>query len=287
MFLFIAAPWFIFMYATFGDVFLQRHFLFNLSGGAAGGQNFAPLQWYGIYMLDRWKPLVFLIPVIIYTILSNIQKRNFAFLIPLLWILSIFVPFSVSSAKVWWYIYPLWPAFLLLLGYALQNIEKTRIMLLAMLLVLMSIVPYWQLTVSHIPLKPFLLLTLISTGFMFFANKFFSQKSWRWTYSLFLTILGATALLHWHTDLSKNPSWNTHIKTLASRNQGLTKISVLGMPYESALFYFNSGNVQTDITRYDKDNYLILKDGWVPLDLNKFMLIDKEADIFLYKRVSQ
>ena len=61
----IAAPWFMYMYLTFGDIFIARHFLLNLNGGAAVRQNIAPVQWYLIYMLDMWKPLVFLSPLVL------------------------------------------------------------------------------------------------------------------------------------------------------------------------------------------------------------------------------
>lgn len=282
----IAVPWFLFIYAKFGDIFIERHFLLNFSGGAAGGQNFAPLQWYTIYMLDRWKPLIFLTPLITYLSFKKILAKDQKYLVILFWISAILIPFSLSKAKVWWYIYPIWPAFLLLCGLLIEELRrKAHLTTLAILALLLSIAPYWQLSTYHIPLKQF-----AAFVFLLIPILLLTEKSKRVTSRVLLicfsVVLIATTFFHWRKNLTKNPTWNTEVKILAKRNQGLTKISVLGMPYESALYYFNSGNVRTDVASYDQDRYLILKDGWVPLDLAKFTLIDKEGSVLLYKNNS-
>lgn len=282
--LFIAAPWFIYMFLKFGNVFIERHFLFNASGGAAGGQNFAPPQWYVIYMLDMWKPFIFLLPIIIYAVLQDMNEKKWNYFIPFIWICSILLPFSLSKSKVWWYIYPMWPPFILLLALSLQHIHKNvKHILLSILLIAASFVPYWQLSSQHIPLKSFLILILVAVAIATFGKKSRIRINARPFLILLLSFMVATTL-HWYRNYPKNPTQNTAIKKLASRNQGLSRISVLGMPYEAALFYFNTGNVITDIANYQKEDYVLHNKLSAPLDLTSFSLIDQEDTYLLYKR---
>jgi 4-amino-4-deoxy-L-arabinose transferase-like glycosyltransferase len=156
----------------FGNIFIERHFLFNASGGAVGGQNFAPLQWYFIYMLDMWKPLIFLMPLVIYAVLQDMNEKKWKYFIPFIWTCSILIPFSLSKSKVWWYIFPMWPPFILLVALSLQHIQKNvKHISLAMLLIISSVIPYWQLTAQHIPLKSFLLFIIITMGVAFGIKK--------------------------------------------------------------------------------------------------------------------
>lgn len=283
--LLIAGPWLIYMYVLFGNTFIERHFLYNASGGAVGGQNFAPLQWYGIYMLDMWKPLIFLLPIIIYALIQDMNEKKWKYFIPFIWACSIFIPFSFSKSKVWWYIYPLWPVFILLIGLGLQHIQKNaKQILLAMLLVISSLLPYWQLSSQHIPLKMFLLFILISTTAAFFCKKSNLKINTRPLLLLLLLIM-TTGTYHWYRNYPKNPTQNTAIKKLASRNQGLSRISIIGMPYEAALYYFNTGNVITDIGNYQREDYLLHNKASAPLDVKTFTLIDQEGNYLLYKRV--
>ncbi|MBP9816040.1 glycosyltransferase family 39 protein [Candidatus Woesebacteria bacterium] len=283
----IAAPWFMYMYLTFGDIFIARHFLLNLNGGAAVRQNIAPTQWYLIYMLDMWKPLVFLSPLVIYVTLKKIVEGDRRFLIIFLWICFILIPFSLSTSKVWWYIYPMWPAFIVLLGLSLQEVMKNKIHLaLVFTLLFMSLLPYWQLSTQHIPLKPFLALIAVTTGIFFMLQRTARKNYDKVAVAMMLIMVGITTY-HSHLNFPKNPAMNSSIKNLAARNQNLTNISVLGRAYEAPLFYFNSGNVLTSITSYESDDYLIVKMGSIIPDSKKFDLIDKEGDLLLYKRKAE
>lgn len=282
----IAAPWFIFMYARFGNIYISRHFLLNLQGGAANGQNFAPIQWYGIYMLDMWKPLIFLAPIVLFTLLKKIQKKDFAFLPILIWALLILIPFSISASKVWWYIFPMWPAFILLLAISLDYIQQKKAALtIASLLLLCSILPYWQLSIHHIPLKAFIFLVCISTAALFFIKDFLQEKK-IYLY-VFAALLFVISIYHSYTYFPRNPTWNTDIKKLGLRNQGLTHIGVLGRAYEAPLYYFNSHNIDTYSTPYIEWKYLIYKKNSMPVDLSTFVLIDKEGDMELYKSIKK
>lgn len=283
----VAAPWFIYMYLTFGDVFIARHFLLNLNGGAAERQNIAPIQWYLIYMLDMWKPLIFLSPLVIYATLKKISEGDRNFLVLFLWICFILVPFSLSTSKVWWYIYPMWPAFILLLGLSLQEVMKNKMHLaLVFTLLFMSLLPYWQLSTYHIPLKPFLVIVVFTSG-IFYILKKDARINYEKVVIFMVLIMIAIATYHSHLNFPKNPTINTNIKNLAARNQGLTSISVLGRAYESPLFYFDSGNVVTSNSTFENEKYLIYKDGSMNLELKNFNLIDKEGDILLYKRKAE
>jgi hypothetical protein len=177
----------------------------------------------------------------------------------------------------------MWPPFILLVALSLQHIQKNvKHISLAMLLIISSVIPYWQLNAQHIPLKSFLLFIIITMGVAFGIKKPSAKRSQMPVLLLMLLIM-ATSMYHWYINFPKNPTQNIAIKKLALRNQGLSRISVLGMPYESALFYFNTGNVITDIGHYDKEKYVLHKNTSAPLDVKNFTLIDKESDLFLYK----
>jgi 4-amino-4-deoxy-L-arabinose transferase-like glycosyltransferase len=278
----IAAPWFVFMYMRFGNVFIERHFLFNLMGGAENGQNFAPPQWYLIYMLDMWKPLIFFAPLIMYVCVEKILKNDRTLFVPLWWFFSILIPFSLSQSKVWWYVYPLWPVFLLLIGLSLMHIKKNLWQsVFAVAVLLAALLPYWRLTISHIPLKPFMLFTFFGAGIFYFMGRYTKQK--KSVLLLVLTTLVIISAYFNYVNFSRNPTENTKIKNLAQRNQDLQRISVLGIPYEAALYYFNVGNVVTSNTFYEQEKYVLYRKDSMPLELKNFTLIDQEGDLFLYK----
>ena len=67
--LIIILPWHFYMWFTFGQIFIDRYIIVNLIGRTAGIQNPAPFQWYLIYMLDQWKPYIFLLSVFSYFLL--------------------------------------------------------------------------------------------------------------------------------------------------------------------------------------------------------------------------
>ncbi len=278
----IAAPWFMFMYIRFGNVFIERHFLFNLMGGAENGQNFAPPQWYLIYMLDIWKPLIFFAPLIMLVSIEKILKNERTLFVPFWWFFSILIPFSLSQSKVWWYIYPLWPVFLLLIGLSLMHIKKNLWQSIFVLVILLSSsLPYWKLSVSHIPLKPFILFACAGAGILYLIGRYTKQK--RDVVLFILAVLVTISAYFNYINFSRNPTQNTKIKNLAQRNQNLLRISILGIPYEAALYYFNVGNVVTSNTFYEQEKYVLYRKDSMPLELKNFALIDQEGDLFLYK----
>lgn len=286
----IGAPWFIFMYIQFGDIFITRHFLFNLKGGAEQGHNFAPPQWYLTYMMDMWKPVIFFTPLIIFTVIQTFRKKDLRMLPLLVWVLLIIVPFSIVGSKVWWYVYPLWPPFILLTAFSIDHIKTSvRHVVTATVFALSSGIPYWTTTITHIPLKPFLAVTATMTA-VFFANERYGpklKKNQNRRFSIFTPLLPAATLAlgiyFSYINFPKNPAWNTNVRALGARHQNLVDFGVLGRAYEAPLFYFDTAQVAT----YNHTKtYLLVKHAGVEFNTKGYKVIDKEGDLVLYKRIN-
>lgn len=277
----VAAPWFLFMVYRFGDIFIIRHFLFNMRGGAEQGQNFAPLHWYLIYTLDMWKPAIFFAPLLIFVAIHKLRKKDRHFIVMLIWIGSILIPFSIAKSKVWWYIYSIWPAYILLTGLAIQHIQKNKQRLIVTMAIIgSSLFPFWTVTQNHIPLRPFLLYTSVATGVFFFFKIEARQK-----YSQYLPVLLIIALIcsvyYFGKNISRWPASNADIKQLAAQNPGLTNVGVYGHSYEAPLFYFDSGYITTYNTN---TKYLIVQPGPIPPIPAAYKRIDQVGNMILYKR---
>ena len=121
-FLALTLPWHVFMYLKFGQDFLTGYVFNNTISRASGQQqNIAPVYWYLKYALWQWKYI--LIPLILIPFsLSKIKKpqlKNLLFL--LLWSLLIFIPYSLFKSKVWWYIFPFWIPFLIIISFFVET----------------------------------------------------------------------------------------------------------------------------------------------------------------------
>lgn len=130
----ITLPWHLYMYSKFGSIFINNYFFVNTLGRGTGEQgNIAPIYWYIKYALSYWTPIVILFPLILFR-LKKILNKQTIFLI--VWSLLIFIPFSLSKSKVWWYIFPFWIPSITLLSLSLENLFKNKKLLFSFILLI-------------------------------------------------------------------------------------------------------------------------------------------------------
>jgi 4-amino-4-deoxy-L-arabinose transferase-like glycosyltransferase len=104
----VALPWLVFMYFKFGNLFWERFFLANTIErlqGLSGNQ--APVYWYLIYIVHFWQGLVLYFVMLSFLIVKSLWQRKYEYWYLLAWLMIIFIPFSLMSSKVWWYILPM------------------------------------------------------------------------------------------------------------------------------------------------------------------------------------
>lgn len=226
----VAAPWHVYMYINFGPIFIDKYLLINTIGRGSGQQgNIAPIYWYLKYALDRWFPLIISAPIIL---LSYLKSKNNKFLLLLVWASLIFLPYSLSKSKVWWYIYPFWIPYCLLLSHSLVRLIQNR--------------------------KLFI------------------------TISFFLILITS---FQTYQQSKLRPDYNKGIKTLAQRNKDLADLSVYFIPYESPLYYFDSGTIQRGITQTTQ--YLLTNtDNVSSLPSIQWQTIDSSNGVILLQKVN-
>lgn len=239
-------PWHFYMFSRFGQTFIDNYLIVNTIGRASGTtQNIAPLHWYTIYALDQWKTLVFLILPLSLPILKNLKQLW----LPTSWFLVCFVFFSLPQSKVWWYIYPAWPALSLIASQAILSTiqQKSVTNLILLTFSVLPLLSYWQLSTYHIPIKQFYLLGLI----VFFINIILKHLKPHRIYSLtgIVSIIFFVTITTIQTNKSaiNRTDFNSPIKKLSQQYPGITHLAVSGLPYESALFYFDTGTITREI----------------------------------------
>ncbi len=270
-------PWHMLMYIKFGQVFIEKYLLTNVLGRVTGQTgNIAPIYWYVIHMLDNWKPYVFIFPIILPILLKRNIVRNRVLLLVMMWALMIFIPFSLSTSKVWWYIYPLLVPFVYLISYGLIQIKKYgNLTLMGLVLIsgFLALLPFWQLLPSHIPLKEFVVLSLAGFVIGYLLIKLPREK--KDVRNIFwLTTIGLVLVAN-YISIRKELTYkdfNADLKKLASRHKPLYNLAVACRPYEASLFYFESINITRD---FSKAKYIIttascqnrfLRQGWKIID---------------------
>jgi 4-amino-4-deoxy-L-arabinose transferase-like glycosyltransferase len=216
--LMIALPWHLLMYYKFGNDFIINYLVVNTVGRSNGSQsNIAPFYWYVKYAIWQWKSYLILLPFLVFFRFN----RKLIFLI--IWMVIIFVPFSLIKSKVWWYIFPFWVPFCLLMAFLAV---KTK---------------YW--------------LVIIGVWFMATSFSTYNQSKTR-------------------TD------WNLGLKELSLKHGNLYNLAVYGIPYESPLYYFNTGVIsriidkETEYVITNKDYYQQLGSSWRVVD-------EKSGDILM------
>ena len=134
----IAFPWHLLMYLKFKDIFIQNYFWANLLGRGSGqAGNIAPIYWYLKYILTYHTFLLLTTPVVLVYAFKNFNNKVFLFLF---WIATVFIPFSLMSSKVWWYIFPIFTPLSIIIAQSLEKIiTQKRNLFMATLLIFILI----------------------------------------------------------------------------------------------------------------------------------------------------
>lgn len=229
--LLISLPWHVYMYFSFGSAFVDGYVLANTVGRATGSQqNIAPIYWYAKYISFFWLPwsLTGLVSSIVsYSKIPESRKR---ILLLIVWLILIFVPYSLMKSKVWWYVFP-------------------------------TIVPL-AVIVAY-PMK-------------------YAHGKYRKILTIFFITVSAVTFLYSCHRANMRDFGTTSVRNLARRNPGIPSLAVSGRPYESVLYYFDTGNISSApsdkkylITTIDQKNTFIVKG---------YTQIDREADLVLLKK---
>jgi len=122
--LLIFMPWHIYMFQKFGNDFIQNYLGYHVLTRATTGieDKGLPFFWYltvlKVSMRIWFISLLGAIPYGLYRIFKE-KSKNYIFLF--IWILLVFVLFSISKSKLVWYIIPIYPALALLTGYFIDD----------------------------------------------------------------------------------------------------------------------------------------------------------------------
>jgi len=81
-----------------------------------------------------------------------------------------------------------------------------------------------------------------------------------------------------YQESQKRTNHNLPLKVLARRHSETSSLSVYKIPYETALFYFDTGNI--DRNNF-KAKYLLTKKDFLPDLIKKYKLIDNEDEFYL------
>ena len=147
------------------------------------------------------------------------------------WSLFIFIPFSLSKSKVWWYIFPFWIPSITLLSLSLENLFKNKKLLF---------------------------------GFILVATLFINFQTYKQSQS--------------------RGNYNQSIKNLAQTNPNIISLAVYQLPYESPLFYFDTGKIYRN---FDTDTeYLLVNIDYLnDINLDNWQILDSSLGVYLLKRI--
>ncbi|MBI2401121.1 MAG: glycosyltransferase family 39 protein, partial [Deltaproteobacteria bacterium] len=127
LFLLISAPWFIIQFMVNGweffDAFIVKHHIKRYSGviSSHGG----PFYYYFLVLLAGFFPWVaMLVPGIYRGLKERLDKESGLYLLCAIWVLFIFVFFSISRTKLPNYIFPLFPAAAILSGLVMAGMVE-------------------------------------------------------------------------------------------------------------------------------------------------------------------
>lgn len=256
----VALPWHLYMLTRFGGPFVDGYFLVNILGRATGTQlNSAPIHWYATNLIRGHKPLLILSFLVL---LAAVSRHS-----------AIFLKYRYSGSD---------------LRVNMQTVWKVAFFVFWILIILlpfslMKSKVWWYVFPIWVPIS-----IIISWGVGELISMTKSRKSIiSQVVSIFLLVSVAIATLMTamqSMSLAMKRDYGTGAtKILAGRNLGLTGLSVFGVPYESALFYFGTGNASFDIAKSDYVLALKTSEQGI-LDLG-YVRIDEEGGWGLWKKV--
>ncbi len=280
-------PWHLLMYVQFGQSFIEHYLLTNSAGRTSGATgNIAPPQWYFIYMLDQWKPYIFVIPAIAGGVSASLRNKEKSTWMLMLWSLIILVPLSIAKSKVYWYMFPVWIPFTLLLAVFLERAYRSGrayVMGAGVAVALFSLHSYWQLSPQHIPLKSFAAFAVLGSGVSLWLWRMKQKHQVRELFVLICTLILVLATITSVSGRLHQTDENRDLRTLILRHPDLLELTPVSYPYEAALFYSRIGNMQL----YTPQAQYIFAAAPLedPTIRSQCMAIDQEGRFTLYRKI--
>ncbi len=130
LFLCIVAPWYIYMYLQFGDLFILKHVVRNFfQRYATGIENHDESDLY--FLSELLTPRNFLwfgaaLVSVVYFVREYVRVKKREDLTMLLWAGAAFLIVNQSQTKLWWYLYPLYPPLVVMTARTLADFTERR-----------------------------------------------------------------------------------------------------------------------------------------------------------------
>ncbi len=286
--LLIILPWHLYMWHQFGQLFVEKYILVNISGRLAGETgNQAPWKWYFIYMLDQWKPFVFVLPALMGSFINRKMLKSKSFWLLVFWIMVIIIPLSLATSKVYWYIFPIWVPITVLLALAIEQIYKNGkylVLVLSAFCLMFSLLPFWQLSLRHTPIKEFTIFAVLIFMTSAIVTRVTKKFHW-WSLAILAVPLLVLNINHNYITSQQRLDTNRPLKTLIKRQSAMTNLAIINYPYEAALFYADSGNITQVVT--EKTSWIITANPLPDPQITKqnFQLVDREENFLIYQKV--
>lgn len=123
----LASGWYVIAVTRGGEGFFDRQILQENLGRFAGGSGHShPVYYYIPYLLSQSLPWGLFLPVLLWDVFKTGTRANEGMLFLKLWVLLMFVFFSLSVGKRPVYLLPLYPALALLLAAWFYNANEAR-----------------------------------------------------------------------------------------------------------------------------------------------------------------
>lgn len=280
-------PWHLLMVMEFGQSFVEHYLLTNSAGRTSGATgNIAPPQWYFIYMLDQWKPFIFIVPALAGGILASLRNKEKSTWMLVLWSLIVLIPLSIARSKVYWYMFPVWIPFTLLLAVFLERAYRsgrTYVIAAAIVFALFSLHSYWQLNPQYIPLKSFAAFVVLGSGVSWWLWGVKQASDTRVLFAVICALIFVLANIASVGSRLRQTDENRDLRTLLLRHPDLPELTPVSYPYEAALFYSRIGNMQL----YTPQAQYIFTAAPLedPTIRSQFMAIDEEGRFVLYRKI--
>jgi 4-amino-4-deoxy-L-arabinose transferase-like glycosyltransferase len=125
----IVLPWYLYAYEVYGDIFIKKHILYNfiqrytegIEGHKEGALYFIRYLfstdhfiWTGVAMAS----LVYFLRIFL------TKKRLIEFILPA-WVLVTFIIVNLSQTKLWWYMFPIYPALAIITAKTLTDFVES------------------------------------------------------------------------------------------------------------------------------------------------------------------
>ncbi len=119
----IALPWHLVMYKMFGKSFINKYFLYHVWDRATSAieDKGNPFFWYIVVLKVSMRTWFVVLMAAFPFSLFNAYKKDKKFVFMSIWATSIFLFFSVAKSKLVWYITPIYPVLVLMVGVFVER----------------------------------------------------------------------------------------------------------------------------------------------------------------------